>query len=461
MGEVLLTEREIAAAGVTTAALREPFRPDRIDTGWIDGFVREIRREIAVRDTDGLLIVLPNQCYRINRSGAALLKAVLGGAGIERVIRRIGDSPRTREAVFYFFADLAALISNDVPEPQRRFAIERRPFRRPFNTLPVLSEIALTYRCNLKCGFCYASCGCRQGSADEMTTGEVLSVLKKIKSEAQVPSVSFSGGEPTLRRDLLKLIGGATRLGLRVNLITNGTLIDAAFARRLARSGLASAQVSIEATDSEIHDRLVGQTGAFAASVAAVRALQSAGVFVHTNTTLNRLNFDNAVSLPAFVKGLGLSRFSMNFMIPGGLEGVVGAKLRVKYSELPKKIEELRLAGRAAGVRFLWYAPIPHCIYNPVRHGLGNKSCAACDGLLAVNPSGDVLPCSSHPEIIGSLLRHPFAAIWNAERAVHFREKKYMPAECDGCGQAALCQGACPLYFGVVGTGELTEAQNA
>ncbi len=40
------------------------------------------------------------------------------------------------------------------------------------------------------------------------------------------------------------------------------------------------------------------------------------------------------------------------------------------------------------GMIFYWYSPIPHCHYNTIARGLGNKSCAAMDGLLSVSPPG-------------------------------------------------------------------------
>ena len=53
----------------------------------------------------------------------------------------------------------------------------------------------------------------------------------------------------------------------------------------------------------------------------------------------------------------------------------------------------------------MWYSPTPMCLFNPLADGLGNKSCAACDGLLSVAPNGDVLPCSSYPQPVGNLLQ--------------------------------------------------------
>ena len=104
---------------------------------------------------------------------------------------------------------------------------------------------------------------------------------------------------------------------------------------------------------------------------------------------------------------------------------------------------------------FYWYSPIPHCHYNTIAHGLGNKSCAAMDGLISVSPSGDVLPCSSYPEPMGNLLTDEFTDIWFSARARHFKSKEYAPVECAGCESFTACQAACPLYWRYAGTAEI------
>jgi MoaA/NifB/PqqE/SkfB family radical SAM enzyme len=79
-----------------------------------------------------------------------------------------------------------------------------------------------------------------------MSTAEVERVLRIIRQEAQVPSVSFTGGEPTLRDDLPHLVRVAADLGLRVNLISNGGALTTERVARLAAAGLDSAQISLE-----------------------------------------------------------------------------------------------------------------------------------------------------------------------------------------------------------------------
>ena len=117
----------------------------------------------------------------------------------------------------------------------------------------------------------------------------------------------------------------------------------------------------------------------------------------------------------------------------------------------------LRARAEARGVELVWYSPLPLCLFNTIAHGLGNRGCAAADGLLHVSPSGDVLPCSSfgHAESLGNLLREPFLPIWQSRAARFFRSKEMMPGGCESCPEAAACQGACVLYWREKGVAEL------
>jgi len=164
--------------------------------------------------------------------------------------------------------------------------------------------------------------------------------------------------------------------------------------------------------------------------------------------------------MPAFVRSLGLERLSMNLMIPAG-SGRAERELVIPYSEVGMWIERVREAAERAGVEFMWYSPTPLCVFNPIARGLGNKGCAACDGLVSVAPNGDVLPCSSYDEPVGNLLSEGFEAVWFGERARFFREKEFAPPQCRGCEDFAACQGACPLYWREMGFEEIAGLRNA
>jgi len=437
---------------------------------WVDEYVSRVREYVFVRTDDNILIKRPNQAFRMNDAAIRILDRLFNqGESVGGIVEEQQDRERVIRDLDVFFRDLRCLLTHGLDERHRSPAVRPVEFDYHFSRLPILSEIAVTYRCNLKCRFCYAGCNCTRGTGGvgaesdkrEVDTDSIRRLLDLIRYKAKVPSVSFTGGEPTLRTDLAELVTYARAIGLRVNLITNGAQGDDSLPQRLADAGLNSVQVSVEGPTAAVHDTVTAVPGSFDRSVRTARAFQRAGVIVHTNTTLNRLNADAAEGMPAFARDLGLERLSMNLMIPAGT-GAVERDLVIPYSEIGDRIERIQRAARRARVEFMWYSPTPLCLFNPIARGLGNKGCAACDGLLSIAPNGDVLPCSSYDEPVGNLLQDGFEAVWFGPRARFFREKEFAPPACRGCEHFAPCQGACPLYWKEMGWDELPiELMNA
>ena len=86
-------------------------------------------------------------------------------------------------------------------------------------------------------------------------------------------------------------------------------------------------------------------------------------------------------------------------------------------------------------------------MFNPIQAGLGSKSCACVDGLISVNPAGQVIPCSSFEQGIGDLLHQPFQKVWFSRTARYWRRKEFVPPVCERCAIRDICCGACPLYW--------------
>jgi len=451
---------------------------------WVDEYIARVRPYVFVRVEDNLLIKRPNVACGLNPSGARVLKALLDGATFAAVTKHLAHVPGAAQDIVTFLVAVRHYLEGRLNEFCANPAVTRRVHPLVFSTLPVLGEFALTYRCNLRCGFCYVDAASRRVSEDdepgrlmydaasrrgseddepgrrlsgaELTLREQKRIITIMAEDARLPSLSFTGGEPLLVPHLPELIRHAKALGMRVNLITNGTLLDARMAGRLAAAGLDSAQVSIEGVSAATHDALVGMPGAFARSIAALRHLRAAGIHAHGNTTVTRANYDECAAMPRFVRDtLGGERFSMNLLIPTG-SGAAHRDLQVRYSEIGPLVEALHAESARCGVEFMWYAPLPLCLFNTIAAGIGAKGCGACDGLLSVAPNGDVLPCSACAEPAGNLLRTPFADVWSSEHARAYRHKRFAPERCRACPELNLCNGACTLYWRAFGCAELS-----
>ncbi|MGQ4833912.1 MAG: radical SAM protein [Candidatus Asgardarchaeia archaeon] len=423
--------------------------------------LNSVKSQVFPRRGDNLLIVGANRVYRASKSFLEFLEPFWVISDFEVALNLVKKKfSLSEEAVLRklcdYLQDLIHLAKNELN-------LVKVASVKPFNSLttklqyPILAEIALTDRCNNRCVFCFWGVGeKRKGPFKELSTDDVKKLIRKIWYQARAPNLHFTGGEPTLREDLPELISYGRKTGFRVILLTNGRrLSDEKLAKKIVESGIKGIQISLEADNANLHDRIVGVKGAFEETVQGIQNLLSMpGVFkdfwVHTNTTINRWNIDNVIELPYFLKELGLKSFSMNMVIWSG-NAVNHTEVGVSYFEIGDVIKEIKKRAEEVNLRFDWYSPLPMCIFNTAIEGFGIKGCAAANGLLSVDAQGYVLPCSSFPPEyrIGNLLEEDFEKIWFSEEALKWRNKthEFLPDACKTCRDFDVCGGACPLYW--------------
>jgi Fe-coproporphyrin III synthase len=154
----------------------------------------------------------------------------------------------------------------------------------------------LIRRCNLTCTHCYAL-SADHDYAGELSTPEVFGVMDDLKA-FHVPVLILSGGEPLLRPDLFAIAQRARDQGFYTGLSTNGTLIDAAMADRIAATGFHYVGISLDGLR-ETHDKFRRLNGAFDRSLAAVRLLRERAVKVGLRFTMTS---PNAHDFPALLE---------------------------------------------------------------------------------------------------------------------------------------------------------------
>jgi radical SAM protein with 4Fe4S-binding SPASM domain len=417
----------------------------------ISSFIQSTRDVVCLREADRLLIIRPNKIQHLNGTAYDILNALYHrGRSAEETVTELSakygvPANTIRSDMSGLLESINAIMKEDYSQAPLISTIDFDPDRIAF---PVLSEIAVTYRCQNRCEFCYASSPYRGANVPEMALEQILTVIDKIRYEAQVPTLSFTGGEPTLRDDLPEMVRHASLIGMRTNLITNGIRCsDPSFTRRLAEAGLNSAQVSLESHRADIHDSITGNIGSYDMTIRGIENLKAAGIYTHTNTTICRKNKDSLKDLITFLhEKYDVPYLSMNMIIATGTARD-NDTIRIGYSAIGGIINPLIDLCEVLGMKFVWYSPTPYCMFNPVDRNLGSKSCACISGLLSVNPSGEVLPCSSFDRGVGNLLKHSFEHVWNSDQALYWRERRYTPPVCRACEYEFICGGACPLYW--------------
>jgi MoaA/NifB/PqqE/SkfB family radical SAM enzyme len=159
----------------------------------------------------------------------------------------------------------------------------------------VKALIKVGYACNQRCVFCHA--------ADRRARpAPATSVEAKIARAAALgcDTLVFSGGEPTIHRELPRWARLVSARGLALGLVTNGRMLAyPEVARQLCARGLAYVQLSLHGGSAAVHDRQVGVAG-FAESLAALEQLSGRGLALTVNcvvTTIKLEHLDELVEL--------------------------------------------------------------------------------------------------------------------------------------------------------------------
>src|SRR5438270_4259559 len=131
----------------------------------------------------------------------------------QRWLHRVARLPGTR----------LARRSRPLRALARRAGLEASNPRPVAPACPVGAKLELTYRCNLRCGFCYTDSPRRTlERAPELSDAAWRTVVAQA-IEAGIVEAVLSGGEPLLRRELVRdLIARLSAAGVTVNLTTNG-----------------------------------------------------------------------------------------------------------------------------------------------------------------------------------------------------------------------------------------------
>ncbi len=276
------------------------------------------------------------------------------------------------------------------------------------------------WNCNLKCLHCYAK-GEKLSNVEELSTQEWFKIIDKCK-EAGIPSLTFTGGEPTIRRDLPELVNHAKWFVTRLN--TNGILLTKELCDNLYSSSLDSVQVTLYSYDEKIHNALVGANH-FNETINGIKKALAAGLDVSINTPICSANTDyvNTVKL---AHSLGVKYFSCSGLIPAGNATLNNSKItaltKTKMSEVVKeayqytKKNDLELSFTTPGFMFKKSLEEMNMVI---------PSCGACLSNMAIAPNGEVIPCQSwlFEDGLGNMLNQNWKDIWNSSKCKEQRKK--------------------------------------
>jgi wyosine [tRNA(Phe)-imidazoG37] synthetase (radical SAM superfamily) len=217
-------------------------------------------------------------------------------------------------------------------------------------------------RCNQNCTYCTSRSG-----EDDRAFVHPRAVRARVDEalSASASTLTFTGGEPALRRDIAELVAYARSCGAKsVVLETNATPIDDAKAAALREAGLDVAVVNL-AGFADALDDVTRDPGGFQRTLAGLRALGRAGVRVELSTVLVRSTLSLAATLPTdLARELGPDQPVKAIVLAIPVRGPRPDEL-VSYEEAAEVVLSLDAAAKAAGilVRMSPDASLPPCVF--------------------------------------------------------------------------------------------------
>ncbi|HTP01537.1 MAG TPA: radical SAM protein [Anaerolineales bacterium] len=442
--DTILGQRKAALLG---AALRAPAFPGLYH--YVKEGPQEKSRVHLRLDADGFgtLIVNANRVMQLNPTAALMAYLVLEDVDEGQAVSAIRKQYRVSAAQAQ--TDLAAirfqvseLVRPDGACPIHELDLDMSmPFSaRP--SAPYRMDLAITYRCNNDCPHCYNA---RPRDYPELDTASWKRILDRLW-ELGVPHIVFTGGEPTLRSDLPELIARAEANGQITGLNTNARrLQNAEYVQQLVDAGLDHVQITVESSDSAIHDTMVNARGAFRQTIEGLKRALASPLYLMTNTTMLQTNVNTIPQTLDFLAELGVPTIGLNALIYSGHGLTVGTGLR--EDQLQPLLDIAVQKTSSHGQRLIWYTPTQYCQFDPTQSNLGVKGCTASLYSMCVEPDGSVLPCQSYYRPLGKLLEDGWDSIWNHELSLKLRERRGLPQKCSGCSLIPECGGGCPLQF--------------
>jgi organic radical activating enzyme len=337
-------------------------------------------------DGNGVLIVNAATVLHLNRTAAEYAFHLVQSHTTEEAVRNVASRYRVNEQQVHkdyqdFLDKIDTLIETPDLDPVMFLDMDRQ---KPFTgeiTAPYRLDCALTYRLPETADPAFAPL---KRVTRELSTAEWQTILDKAW-QIGIPHIVFTGGEPTLREDLIELIQYAEKQDQVTGLITDGLrLADTAYIEQLLLTGLDHLQIILDSDNMDAWE--------------AVRLAIQADIFVGVHLTVTPENGSEIPGLLERLASLGLKNISLSASSP----------------QLSAALDEAREAAANLDMSLVWNLPVPYSALNPVNLEVEGDLIPAGAGRawLYIEPDGDVLQSQGLTRVLGNFLTDSWEEIW-------------------------------------------------
>lgn len=337
-------------------------------------------------DGNGVLIVNAATILHLNQTAAEYAYYLVQGISEEEAANLVASRYRVAyKQVLQDYSDfleqIDTLVSVPDLDPIAFLGFERtRPYTGEISA-PYRLDCALTYRLPSEINPQFAP---QERASRELSTAEWISILNKAW-EYGIPHIIFTGGEPTLREDLLELILHAESLGQVTGLLTDGNkLAEKEYFDSLLQTGLDHLSLLLQPELKDIWN--------------VIQIAANSDVFTTVHLTITPQDEPDITSLLDRISDLGISSISLSS----------------SSKDLTDSLALAREHAANLNLSLVWDTPVPYSSKNPfaLEFEGRDRPPGAGRAWLYVEPDGDVLPDQEINQVLGNMLTDPWEKIW-------------------------------------------------
>jgi hypothetical protein len=349
---------------------------------------RNYRMHLRIdQDGSGILIVNASTVLHLNETAAEFAYYLVKNVPAEKVAMRMAERYRVEpERAFNDYRNLGERVLTLVEMPD----LDPVTFLDFSRTTPYSGKLSAPYR--LDCALTYRlpegsdpSFAPSDRVTRELSTDEWKRVFDKAW-QVGVPHVVFTGGEPTLRDDLLELSAYGEKLGMVTGLHTDGLrLAQPSYLIDLLQTGLDHLIILLQPEIDTVWR--------------AIQNVVEEDIFTAVHLTLTPDNLD---SYAGYLRRLAEI-------------GVHAVSLTARSAEIYPQLEAARTLAAELNLELVWDLPVPYSTHNPVHLEVPEDELVEGAGRawLYVEPDGDVLPAQGAEGVLGNILTDPWKNIWS------------------------------------------------
>jgi radical SAM protein with 4Fe4S-binding SPASM domain len=333
-----------------------------------------------------------------------------------------------------------------------RILSRRSEIKNFFGEEPLIgATVRLTKACNLRCPHCYVNA--ELPLEDELRFDEIKKVIDEL-AKLKTFSVFYTGGEPFLRKDIVKILQYTHQKELGISISTNGTLLSKNLLKKIKNIPFELFQISLDGTK-EIHESIRGK-GVWGKAIEAIKlAKRILKKNIGLGIVLMKRNWKilHEVIYEGFMAGA--DKFTLLCLILTGRANKSQNLTPKEFLESVKlafdEYEKLRGKIKIAKDTTIPPALIPE---KWRKKGL-YKTFAPCSFpyYIAINSNGEIAPCDglfNCPEmIIGNIRENSLSEIWHKSKLLK-ELRKIDPSDlkgvCKKCIYKNYCAGGCRAY---------------